>query len=273
MTMPRPHLSFSQLLVYARCPKQYQFKYLHSFIVDGANLPALVGSAFHAGAEEFERDRKFHFDSPQASAELIRLTRQSLTATMDVEGIAEDDLITFGKQDLKHWMGKGIPGLAKQYLAMREEESHNGTDLAWGMHTPPLEVKVTDNDAGGHPVIGFIDQVLVDSKDRPFIRDLKTGKPKHEHIMQLEVYRYLYQREFGVSPDYGQLAYVSPTNYTFEVIKFSLSSDAVADLLNDIEALVLHRVFPPLGTINGSCGQCDFRNVCPYGNVAGRGTS
>lgn len=276
-TMPRGHLSFSQLVQFANCGEAYRLKYVEQETSDGLNLPMLAGSALHWAIEQFELHLPLKYDSPTAQAELTKLTRKHVTETMEALDITEADLVVFGKQDLKDWMGKGIPNIAKQYLTARCEEKENGWELYYGLpEVKPLEVEVAYNKPPTQlvPVKGVIDQVMLDSKGRIVIRDIKTGKPKPEHALQLEMYAQMFQQTFpGHVPAYGQVMYLSRGTYKYQVVPFNLSGANFDRMINQTEQSIVMNLFPVTGPITGACGQCDFSRTCEYAKVESRGES
>ena len=270
----REHLSFSQLELAANCGEAYRRRYVEGERgLDAMNVPALVGSAFHLSTQEFEVANDLQDDGGQgfewgkhANKALSTVTKDSVRYLIDEGGIDTDELIHYGKQDLGYFLREGIPKLSRNYLARRQYEVEE-LGFTWAF-SPEESIEIECRlEIAGHPFVAYIDQVFTDSQGRTVIRDLKTGKPKKSHVMQLEQYRLALKRAYGVEADYGQALYVNGEQATIHTTKWRLSDGDVERMTARLVRAVGDGLFLVNGPFNGHCEVCDFRADCAWGKV------
>lgn len=276
MTEEQPgpgYVSFSQLSTAARCGEEYRLKYMGPRPDFAYNVPALAGTAFHAAlmdweisTEEDQKDPTFDWD--HAAHTLVGHTKDIVRGII-ADGELDVDLMPFyGRQDLPYYFRLKIPAMTKSYLTRRQEEVKD-LNFRWGLKDSAdasIEVECLI-EVGGLPFKAFIDQVFFDSKGRLVVRDIKTGKPKIEHAMQLEVYRLALKKAFGVEAEYGQVLYLNKPEPYQQVVKWSLSDGEVEDMTARLVRSVNSGLFLINGPFNGSCGTCDFQPDCRFGQV------
>lgn len=275
----REHLSFSQLQLAAQCGEAYRRKYVEGETVEGTNLPAMVGSAFHAAVEEWET--KFFrndvllnvaFGWDQQVEPLEMMTKQALLRELDAFDGEPHEVHYFGNQDLHHWRTEKIKGLAETYLDYRRTECDRGWNWFGEQPSDMLEVEV-HADIGGFPFKAVIDMIYFDSQGRLVIRDLKTGEAKPHHTMQLEAYRLALKRALGVEAVYGQLLYVKRSKPYVQVVDWNLTDEQVEEQAFRLRANVEGNTLMINGPYTGHCSVCDFRPTCPWGDVTPHGSS
>lgn len=284
---PPEYVSFSQMSLAAHCGEAYRRKYLAPVgTIPALNIYTLFGSVFHSAVEEFEthwfhqiREKVRNMTEEQADKfwllldeDLLLRTKRQMRIQMTLHGVEEKDLIFYGKHDLKYFYVEKMPLTVKSYLAQRRKESEEGVLLDGDEPIEALEV-LCHTDMGTYPIKAVIDQVLVDSLGRRVLRDLKTGEPKPEHAMQLEVYRLAMERR-GLGPiAYGQLLYVKREKPYVQVVKFSLDDEAVDEMINRMRSSILSSSLMVNGPLNGFCQSCDFQAECTWSSVRVRGVS
>lgn len=275
----RPHLSFSQVQLAAQCGEAYRRKYVEGEEVDGTNLPAMAGSAFHKAVERWEttmfrqgsmRNESFPWDEHVEM--LTIMTKKALLEEIEKFPGTEDEIHYFGNQDLRHWRTEKLEGLAKTYLDFRQTEMARGWDWFGDEPSDMVEVEVHAN-IGGFPFKAMIDTIYHDSRELVVIRDLKTGEAKNHHTMQLEQYRLALKRATGIEADYGQLLYVKRKTPYVQVVDWNLSDDEVEEMAVRLRANVKGNTLMINGPFTGHCTVCDFRPTCPWGDVTPHGSS
>jgi CRISPR/Cas system-associated exonuclease Cas4 (RecB family) len=274
----REHLSFSQLAMAANCGEAYRRAYVEGEERASWNLPALYGSAFHAMLEVFELAlHRLTLAEISSSFDLLaEVMSKRVTREVDREmarlGLAESEVRTYGKQGFEFWRDNKIHVLTRSYLSQRQSELERG----WGWwNDDPREAIEFEClvDVGGGKFIARIDQLLVDGSGRTVIRDIKTGKPKAGHAMQLEQYRVALERAAGVKADYGQLLYIGSEKPHPQVVVWRLT-DRDVDLATGRQKRAIDEdIWLVNGPYNGACEFCDFRSTCPWGEVKVRGSS
>lgn len=258
------HVSFSQIALFAECPEAYRRRYIEGER-DEDSLPAVAGSAVHAAVEAWEGG------VAEAISEfgLTDLARMRLAMTPGA-----DLLPHYGKRDFAWWMEEGIPNACENYLAAREEEGGRG--VMWWSAPPStcLELQVETTLAGVR-LMAIVDQVLWDPQGPGYvvIRDLKTGKKKPWHLMQLQLYMLAFLRRFPeVDPDrvYGQALYLGEKSPQFENTVLTLSESHLERMVRDLRAAQIADHWPVTGWRNDACGVCQFRTSCAWGQVGQR---
>lgn len=275
----REHMSFSQMQLAAQCGEAYRRKYIEGHTPGPENLPAMVGSAFHSAVELWEgamyrevgiRSPKFGWSEQVDFLELM--TKKQLNIRLDEYELPVETIITYGNQDLEHWRREKIRGLAETYLDFRRVEVTRGWDWFGEEPSDMLEVTVK-GDIGGHPFLGQIDMIYLDSRGRLVIRDLKTGEAKSFHAMQVHQYRVALLRDLGIFADYGQLLYVKRTKPYVQVVAWDLEDQYIDEMARRLRENVEGNTLMVNGPFTGHCTNCDFQNDCPWSDVTPHGSS
>ena len=274
-----PHISFSQMELAAQCGEAYRRKYIEGHPADSTNLPAMAGTAFHRAVQRWEtamyrQPQLLHDDFPWPDhVDVLEvMTKKALLDELDQFPGEPEEVPYFGKQDLQHWRKEKLRGLAATYLDYRQLETSRGWHWVGAGPEEMLEVEVRAL-IGGHEFLGFIDMLFIDSSGRLVIRDLKTGEAKAFHAMQLEQYRLALKRATGVEADYGQLLYVKREKPYVQVVKWGLSDDHIDEMARRLRENVEGNTLMVNGPFTGHCTVCDFRPVCPWGDVTPHGSS
>lgn len=268
-THRREHISFSQLATAARCGEEFRLKYIVGVPSDTVNIPALVGSAFHAAVEQFEMSGLSPIFDDDVNR-LNKLTKYYVRKQMDDHSLRQDDLIQYGKQDLNFYYTERIPQVTESYLTRRYQEQQDGFRF-YNDDPETYSELICEVEINGHKTLAAIDQVMQDSSGRVVIRDLKTGEPRAKDAMQMEFYRLALKYETGIEADYGQLLYVKRKKPKIEVVKFMLNDEHVAILSNRLLNAIEHESFLVTGPINGHCSTCSFASICEFSKVGTRG--
>ena len=291
------HRSFSQLKLAAMCGFAYQRKYHDGEVAESRSPYALLGSAFHEGVmifegfhhldiwelvansdatdvwalnAEAERDRT-GMESALWNA-LVDYSKERLRKGIRERGLTESNLQFLGGQNLHHFYTKKIPELARNYLDIRLNDAAAGMRAA-DLEVGWLEVEV-DIEIDGVRFVAKIDQILQDRWGHYVPRDLKTGKPSVTDPVQMEFYNWCLRHRFGIESKYGQVIYVKDKRRTYDVIRWKLDDEAIAEMLDYLMNAVRHpEALMVTGPITGHCEVCDFRSDCRFSAISGRGVA
>ena len=248
------HVSFSRLALKSRCGEKYRRRYILG-AKDSDNLPSVAGSAVHSAVEQAEREGQL--DS------LLEIAKANLRA---VDGLKE--LQYWGKQNVAWWFRKGLADRCRNYLTWRERAQPR-----WYLDDPALssEVGILVQFVGSPglpiipPLLCYLDQVFYDANGRLVIDDLKTGKKKSDHLMQLQFYMLAWNVLHPEEPaSYGQLLYLNGSKPTVDTTMLTLTVD---DAVRMLSSLLDERGFPFNGPFTGECNICQFVGDCPAGQV------
>ena len=243
-------LSFSRLSLKSKCGERYRRAYVLGER-DNGSVPMVAGSAIHKAVELWELGL--------ASGSLLDIAKAELRAVPDLY-----ELPSFSNRDAAWWFKTGLKGRVDNYLKWRDTRAD-----WWREPVESIEVPFTVRLKGAGvelpPLRGVVDQVFYDEWGRLVICDLKTGKQKPEHFMQLQLYMLAWLKLHPKTiPDYGMAVYLDGKEPTFQATPLSLSEGDAARML----ASLLHeRGYPANGPFTGECQWCPFRPTCPYGLV------
>ncbi len=255
MDHSRGHASFSQLSLAASCGEAYRRAYVENER-DPSSVPAEAGIAFHEAVKEWEC---IDGDNPDL---LLYIAKQRLRAVPTL-----DMLKCWGAKDVAWWLTDGLETLTLNYCEFRAQQIEGGWNL-WSTPELSLEVEVTPT-FGGEPFLGYIDQVLLDPRGWVVIRDLKSGRQKPWHAMQLQFYMLAFVQQHDVDYDdiYGQILYLGAKGPKVVLSPLTLTMAAADRMVSDLSALIRNRIFPATGPFNDVCGFCSYRPDCPWGQV------
>ena len=269
------HLGFSQMNLAAACGEAYRRRYVEGEDPSVLNVPALCGSGLHEAIHLYETVYQSEINRPGFTVEeahaktLTGLAKDSVRQILSENDIDSETLVYYGKQDLPFYFREKIPKMAESYLVWREYEAGR-TRWVSGHAQDSCEVHCR-LEIAGHPFESTIDQVFYDPHDRLVIRDIKTGKAKPEHAMQIEQYRVSLARGHGLAADYGQILYINGSEPKIEVVTFSLTEREVESMIARQARSIGEGLFLVNGPFNGYCQVCDFASDCAYAGVGPRG--
>ncbi len=180
----QPHVSFTQLDQYLRCPLKYRFTYVDHLQPDFVPAALAFGSGIH-GAVAF----------------LLRGVQQGTAPSLaDVQGYFESywnletqhKPIRFGERDTK----ASLLDLAVRMLEVFHRNQVPGTEIV-GVEQP-FDVPLIDQETGellDRSLVGTLDLLERDAEGRLVVVDLKTSARKYTDIqveasLQLSIYSY-----------------------------------------------------------------------------------
>lgn len=266
--MTKPHISATQMEMFAKCPRQYYFRY----VAGQRNPPGialLTGKAFHTGAEINMRQKiESHvdlpesdivdsavaaFDSARYTDGLVLTKEESSRGEASVIGNAQDAVASLARTHAKEQAPDYQPTLVE--------------------HTVRIELP------GPRDLLGVID--LADDQRR--VVDFKTaGKKKSQAdvdtSMQLTIYSAAYALETGEQPSEVRLDVLASQKkgVSRQVLSGTRTDADVAALANRIESVsrLLEIVgddpdlYPPASPGSWWCGPkwCGYWRQCPCVN-------
>jgi putative RecB family exonuclease len=258
-----PHVSFTQLDQYLRCPLRYRFTYIDRVEPDFVPAARAFGSGIHAAAAVFFRG----------------VGQGERPSVEDIQGYFE----TFWKLETEH-----------QPLRFGEKESKEGLlELARRMLTvlcrgfdarrevvaveQPFAVPLIDQETGevlDRDLVGTLDLLERDA-DGLVVVDLKTSARKYtdlqvEASLQLSVYSYA----VALSPWANGLAGAGDVRLRFDVLtktkepelhRYWTSRDRAANvrlfrLVSEVLGAIEAGAFHPI--VGWQCKDCVFRSKC-----------
>lgn len=242
--MLRDHTSASQLSSYARCPRQYRYKYIDGLEPERKSIALAVGTAVHAAIG-------WHFEMriagmPVDRVEVLRVLGAELNALLsdekldwrdaapaEVHAEAERLVETF----LDEYGGLYVVGIEEQIL----------------IEAPELP----------RPLLGYLDLVL----ENGTIVELKTAARRYSEAdtatnLQFAAYRVAAQH-LG-RPGLRVMAILKTKKPQVQVLELPAASVEderwFFEAAKDIEEAIAAGVFPPSPGM--ACSTCDYRGAC-----------
>ena len=256
----QPHVSFTQIDQYLRCPLKYRFTYVDRLKPEFVPAALAFGSGIHGAAA-------FLFNGAAAGAP---------PALDEVQGYFESywnletqhKPIRFGEKDTK----ASLLDLAVRMLEVLYRNREPGTEIL-GVEQP-FDVPLIDLDTGevlDRALVGTLDLIERDVEGRTVVVDLKTSARKYsdaqvETSLQLSVYSYATAMNgLGDQEDLRLRFDVLTKTKQPELCRHWTQRDRgasvrlfrlVAEVLHAIESAAFH---PNPGW---QCKDCQFRSQC-----------
>jgi DNA helicase-2/ATP-dependent DNA helicase PcrA len=238
------HLSFRQIDDYATCPLKY--KYVHRL-----RVPLLVhhrvvfGNAMHRAVQE-------HF-----------------RARLEGRPFTEDDLVAAFR---RAWVPEGFLSREHEEQRLRAGEEALRRFYREDARTPLRPTGVEQEFAflvDGTRVQGRYD-LVVEREGRVTVLDFKTGavddperaRERARESRQLDVYALAHLRTTGRLPDWVELRFLE-SGVAGGKRPTPEEATAAEDEIRRVSALVRRGEFPATPSYM-ACGQCAFRDICPF---------
>jgi putative RecB family exonuclease len=256
----QPHVSFSQIDLYLRCPMKYKFTYVDR--VEPEFVPAALafGSGIH-GAVAF----------------LLRGVQEGKAPRLDeVQGYFESYWaletqhrpVRFGEKDTK----ESLLDLARRMLEVFHAKREPGAEVV--AVEQPFDVPLIDLDTGeilDRALIGTLDLVERDAEGRIVVVDLKTAARKYDNLqvdasLQLSVYSYATSMNgLGDQEDLRLRFDVLTKTKQPELYRYWTQRDRAASvrlfrLVGEVVYAIEAGVFHP--NPGWQCRDCQFRSSC-----------
>ena len=274
--------SFSQLQLFAQCPRKYQFRYIDKIEKERESSADLIlGHSVHAVLENlYNKVNTFIVPSLEAVVRDFHDIRNKELA----EATKEKELQMKWDNTLEDYIRRGEVYVKAYYekFAPFKDVKVIGTELSLifdldaGKNPPPQAVPLLSNKGGTKMFRWFVDRIDKEG-DTFIINDYKTGKrlppeQKEEYVEQLTLYglgvqqkyakyfKNLKARLFYLHFDLVDEREITDTNIQAVVKKYS-------DLIEQVE----HKKFSynmwdkkSFEPIQGpQCDYCEYRSICP----------
>jgi CRISPR/Cas system-associated exonuclease Cas4 (RecB family) len=257
-------VSFSKLDTYLSCPKRFQYQYIEK-LPSVPNIHMIFGKALHAAAATFAEHHMLHDDEKMIAknedADLLSQMRRIYFKTLYAGFKQASDNNINGK----FWLARGLPMLQQFYqqemqLLQRQQPIWAERKFSIALPAPWEQVQL----------IGYFDRVDVTmhSNDNVIIIEYKTKLDEKmvqtKHSLQVLLYMYAYEREFGYAPAMGHLqsfttgqVHVVEHNHGARLLE---TEQFVVQTVNQIyhDTEFVAKPHP------AQCKYCPFASTCPY---------
>ncbi len=256
----QPHVSFTQIDQYLRCPLKYKFTYVDRLEPDFVPAALAFGSGIHGAAA-------FFFNGVAAGAPpTLEEVQGYFESYWGLE--TQHRPIRFGERDTK----ASLLDLAYRMLEVlyRNQEAH----IEIVAVEQPFDVPLIDKETGellDRALVGTLDLIERDAEGRLVVVDLKTSARKYSDLqveasLQLSVYSYATAMNGLADQEDLRLRFdVLTKTKQPELCRYWTQRDRAANLrLFRLVAEVLHAIaagaFHP--NPGWQCKDCPFRSQC-----------
>lgn len=199
----KPHVSYSEQSTWMQCSWRHKLKYVDKIELDSWGTQTILGTVFHAAAEEKVNKREpVRADLLQlAKDELEKVTKEDEKAKFDVEACVSRALVMV--EEAMTFLDTTLPGwkLIGTELALYESMVLEGLDHKDNFFKGFVDLVVEAPDKRGQPLVWIIDWK---TSGRPWGRE-KLSDPKVTY--QLSLYKNFCSKKLGVSMDRLRCAY------------------------------------------------------------------
>jgi len=256
----QPHVSFSQLDQYLRCPLKYHFTYVDRVAPDFVPAALAFGSGIHGAAAFFLRGIQ------QGRAPSLEDVQGYFEGYWNLE--TQHKPIRFGEKDTK----ASLLDLAARMLDVLYRSREPGTEVV--AVEQAFDVPLVDQETGellDRNLVGALDLVERDAEGRLVVVDLKTSARKYSDLqveasLQLSVYSYATAMNGLADQEDLRLRFdVLTKTKQPELCRYWTQRDRAANLrLFRLAAEILRAieagVFVP--NTGWQCRDCQFRSRC-----------
>jgi len=258
----KPHISASQLSMYARCPEQYRRRYIdHTVLPPG--IAIIQGSAIHIGAKmNFDQKIESHVDLP--ASHIIGACAAAFEEELVAGYVLADDEAARGAPVV---LGEAKDQIVKMAQVHAEQQAPAYQPVAVECSTRIILTEAS------HDLLAITD--LRDDLDR--VTDLKTSKrrkPQNEAdtSLQLTIYDAAFQWDCGRPPSELRLDTLvktkTPTRQVLITTRMRRDIQCLANRINVVLAAIQAGNFPPCPPDVWWCSTrwCGYATTCPYFN-------
>lgn len=256
-----PHLSASQIGMYLRCPKQYEYRYIKR-MVRPPSFALVVGSSVHKSIE-MNYISKFKTKKPESKDVCL----DAFDATFEEKKQeVEDDLDQTGKQK-----DRGYEMASAHYdLVAPTFQPLEAPELEFSVSIPGVKRKLYGfMDVIGTPVVSAVKKAA--GKAKRLIMDNKTAKRKYDRLsvevsMQLTAYDFAHREIFGKKADgVGFDIMVNKKDETEVQRLVTTREDSEAKRFVEgvqmVDKGINAGVFPPVDNPQ-TCSWCGYKDIC-----------
>ena len=256
----QPHVSFTQLDQYLRCPLKYRFMYVDRLQPDFVPAALAFGSGIHGAAAFLLRGAQ---KGAQPSLEEVQGYFESY---WNLE--TQHSPVRFGEKDTK----ETLLDLARRMLEVFHKNQVPGVEVV-GVEQP-FDVPLIDQETGevlDRSLVGTLDLLERDPEGRLVVVDLKTSARKYtdlqvEASLQLSIYSYATAMNGLADQDDLRLRFdVLTKTKQPELHRYWTQRDRAANLrLFHLAAEILHAIEAGVFVPNPGwqCKDCPFQSRC-----------
>lgn len=243
-----PHHSASSLMMFRACPWKYKERYLLG-ADDKPSTAALMGVAFHDVVDMLEKGR-----IPPSRFAMMAASRFAVLVDETVARVGADGIETYSR-DLADDVALRRQQLVEQCARYQHHRQTRTDQLA------ASEAGFTLHLSGvARPIVGRIDQILVDATGCTRVLDLKTGSTRFSSSLQLLVYN-LGAQSLGYTPaTWGYYWYGKDGKMVTADISGG-TPEYVGGLFRRLEAAIQQDLIQP--NPGGNCYLCPHKKGCP----------
>ena len=246
-------LSYSQLDLYLRCPKQWYYRYIRR-LPQSLTLALLVGDSVHRAIEKnFEQKIKSRIDLP------IEVIQNAFTTHFDAQlygiGIGE-----MQKASEARSIGLGV---------ITEYQQHRAPIIQPLFVEFPFEISLPELDCIFQGKIDLIDEnkVITDNK----VSKRRYTQKRADESLQLTAYSYAYRKTQNEKESKLQFdVLLKSSNPTSQQIQTERTEEQIAEFLLLVrrvrESIKAGSFIPQPGS---NCFLCSYRGVCKSEEAAG----
>ena len=256
----QPHVSFTQLDQYLRCPLKYRFTYVDRLMPDFVPAALAFGSGIHGAAAFFLRGVQ------QGAAPKLDEVQGYFESYWNLEN--DNRPVRFGEKETR----ESLLDLAARMLDVFHRNLVPGTEIVGVEH--PFDVPLVDQETGellDRNLVGALDLVERDAAGRLVVVDLKTSARKYtdlqvEASLQLSVYSYATAMNGLADQEDIRLRFdVLTKTKQPELHRYWTQRDRAANVrLFHLAAEILHAIEAGVFVPNPGwqCKDCPFQSRC-----------
>lgn len=257
--MPKPH-SYSSLSTYARCPRQYAFRYVEK--VEVPELPLdwrmYAGSVVHSALEfaYLRSNKKSKIELPKIVEELHRKWDEVIA--LSSLPVNPEELVPFVQQSVEN------VNYYYQHHFLPETEATIGVEHKVMLPLFPQHKQW---------LIGFIDRISSPQENVITIHDYKTGKQTltNKTILkdfQATLYGGMAAHEFGKEMQLKKIQLKWHYLTHQKTIQATLTPEASREAIQKAQNLSTRIAYSNQTGLfpakeGAHCGYCDFASICP----------
>ena len=225
--LPKSHLSHSQINMFLRCPKQYEFRYLEGLVMPPSGNLILGGAGHKALEHNYSQkiDSKKDLNETEVTEYFANEFEERAKEEVDWQDNKPGDLKDGGVRVLKEYQKTTAPLIQPRVV----EQEFN------------IEFENTD-----YTLKGFIDLITIVNE----IVDHKISgrKPSNIDDKQLTIYRIAYKELNGQVPPKSVRFDYLVTKKTPEIVPFRIDitdedEDEVLELIGDVSRAIKSGIF------------------------------
>ena len=247
-----PHVSVSSVKSYLICPQKHHFRYHTDVEASHRSIPLAMGKAVHDSLESFYRHLQEHGDVPPVELLLDTFSASWRRGVIGDPPIRSDDI---GKdKDFGVGLVQAFHDQAPRPKKVISVEDAFALDL--------------EGDPQGRLIVGAIDAVVIDDKDRVVVVENKTAARRWpavqlEHDFQVSVYQQAV-REMDILDPVLRFDFLlklkAPIVESVEVTRTPSQEQEALNIFRQILRAVDEGIFYPIR--GWACANCEYAHAC-----------